>query len=105
MGFRARSNVALKTCKKNRCVVHVHVCFFFQAASHDQLGAPYGGYPAENTTYDVNQSAMDWRRRQAFQKTSMSALGFFSAGIKGLWSNTKNLTLKWRMAASWPAHL
>ena len=31
--------------------------------------------------------------------------GFFSAGIKGLWSNAKNLTLKWRMAASWAAHL
>ena len=61
VGFRARSNVALKTCKKNRCVVHVHVCSFFQATSYDQLGAPCGGYPAENTTYDVNQSAMDWR--------------------------------------------
>ena len=61
---------------KIRCVVHVHVCSFFQATSHDQLGDPCGGYtcyPAENTTYDVTQSAMDWRRRQAFQKTGMLA--------------------------------
>ena len=61
---------------KNRCVVHV--CSFFQATSHDQLGDPGGGYtcpcyPAENTTYDVNQSAMEWRSRQAFQKTGMLA--------------------------------
>ena len=44
--------------------MHVHVCSFFQAPSHDQLGDPYGGYTcygAEKTTYDVNQSAMDWR--------------------------------------------
>ena len=31
----------------------------FRRHRHDQLGAPCGGYPAENTTYDVNQSAMD----------------------------------------------
>ena len=31
--------------------------------------------------------------------------GFFSTGIKGLWSNTKKVTLKWRMAASWADHL
>ena len=56
--------------------MHVHVCSFFQATSHDQLGDPCGGYtcyPTENTTYDVNQSAMDWRSRQAFQKTGMLA--------------------------------
>ena len=53
--------------------MHVHVCSFFQATSHHQLGDPCGGYPAENTTYDVNQSAMDRRRTQAFQKTGISA--------------------------------
>ena len=49
---------------KNRCVVHV--CSFFKATSHDQLGDPCGGYtcpcyPSEKTTYDVNKSALEWR--------------------------------------------
>ena len=42
--------------------MHVHVCSFFQAPSHDQLGGPYGGYTcyrAERATCDVNQSAME----------------------------------------------
>ena len=53
--------MALKKAK-NRCVLHVHVCSFFQASSHDQLGDPYGGYTcyrAAKATYDVNQSAME----------------------------------------------
>ena len=56
----------------------MHVSSFFQATSHDQLGDPWGGYTcpcyaAENTTYDVNQSAMEWCSRQAFQKIGMLA--------------------------------
>ena len=76
--------------------MHVHVCSFFQATSHDKLGDPCGGYtcyPAEKTTYDVNRSAMDWRRRQA-KKTGVFCLSLFCRSPTG--SSCTFTALRWR---------
>ena len=86
----------------------MHVCSFFQATSHDQLGDPCRGCkcpcsPSEKTTYDVNQA--HWNGAEdRHSKQVCWCPGHFSAGIKNFWSNKKTLTLKLRMAASWAAH-
>ena len=90
-------------------VLYVHVCSFFQATGFRAGSNVDPGDTTLSRSYSSGSNRIKAQWTGAEDRHSKRHVcrrpGFFSAGIKGLWSNTKTLTLKWRMAASWAAHL